>query len=891
MGERPNEGAMVATKESTPATLQCPILNVNNYNIWAIRLKAVFKVHGILEAIEPGVGTVVNAKKDDMAVALLYQAIPEELVLQVSQCKTSKEIWDSLKLRFVGADRVREARLQTLQSELESLKMNDTEGIDDFANKLSQLVSKANSLGSTFDDKTLVRKLLGSVPERFLAIVASIEQFADLNTMTFQEAIGRLKAFEERTKAKSSGPKTEQLMLTFDDWQARRKTEQGQGSGRGSGRQNTRGRGRGRGFGGRGRGQEHQGQFQSKKDKDKTKIKCFVCEKMGHYASECPLKPRQEESNLTEAREEGPALMMTVAVFLNEERVHPNQFEATEAGSWFLDNGASNHMTRNRGMFANLDRNITGRVRFGDGSCVNIEGKGSIILECKNGDQRILSDVYYIPTLKSNIISLGQLTEINYEIKMKKEHLWVYEESGAVLMKVSRTTNRLYKINLQVVQPACLHVNLDNQAWLWHARLGHLNFESIKDLTRRNLARGLPSITHPSQVCEFCLAGKQVRLPFPSKSGYRSSKSLELIYADVCGPISPTTHGGNRFLLLIVDDYSRYMWGYLIKAKSEVYECLKDFKSSIEQETSKKIKGLRTDNGGEFNSQKIKDLCAQSGICHQLTAPYSPQQNGVVERRNRTIIGMTRSLLKAMSLPQNFWGEGVLHAIYILNRSPTKALNNQTPYEAFKGRKPNIQHIRVFGCVGYVKVLTTDQRKLDDRCTKMVHLGTQPKTKAYRMFDPETGRIHVSRDVQFDETKAWNWEKDSETTEPRPKNFVIQDEQEVSYETRPNSPPQLESNRERREETEPESEPESPESTVKGRGPILPREPNDKDGPHDPSMAPEEGYDHTPIRGFKELGKVYNASENFHLLLSHDNVKDYQEKEIKGQIFLKLIVF
>ena len=171
--------------EHSKTALQCPMLTSTNYNIWAIRVKAVFRVHGILDALEPKEGTQVVDKQDHMAVALLFQAIPEELVFQVSQFNTAKEIWEALKTRYVGVDRVREARLQTLETEFESLKMKVNESVDDFAARLGKIVTEVNSLGTVYEDKKLVKKLLASVPDRYVAIVASIEQFTDLNIMSF----------------------------------------------------------------------------------------------------------------------------------------------------------------------------------------------------------------------------------------------------------------------------------------------------------------------------------------------------------------------------------------------------------------------------------------------------------------------------------------------------------------------------------------------------------------------------------------------------------------------------------------------------------------------------------------------------------------------------------
>ncbi|GJV36690.1 ribonuclease H-like domain, reverse transcriptase, RNA-dependent DNA polymerase [Tanacetum coccineum] len=178
---------------------------------------------------------------------------------------------------------------------------------------------------------------------------------------------------------------------------------------------------------------------------------------------------------------------------------------------------------------------------------------------------------------------------------------------------------------------------------------------------------------------------------------------------------------------------------------------------------------LRTDRGGEFTSNEFTQYCKVNGIARQLTAPYSPQQNGVVERRNRTIMSMTRCMMKATNMPQNFWAEAVRHAIHILNSVPTKALEDITPYEAIKKRKPNLENLRIFGCIAYAKVPSQHLTKLDDRSIKMVHLGSEQGSKAYRLYNPATHRICVSRDVKFKEDETWDWnEYISEHTDNEP---------------------------------------------------------------------------------------------------------------------------
>jgi transposase InsO family protein len=233
-------------------------------------------------------------------------------------------------------------------------------------------------------------------------------------------------------------------------------------------------------------------------------------------------------------------------------------------------------------------------------------------------------------------------------------------------------------VDLQVTQPVCLAAHGDDEAWLWHARFEHLSFDALKELARHGMVRGLPRIEHVGELCDSCLAGKQRRRSFPKTARYRADEQLELVHSDLCGPITPATHCGRKFFLLLVDDYSRYMWLYLLSSKAEAAAAIRQFKARVETETGKKLKVLRTDRGGEFNSIEFGLYCAKEGVQRHQTAPYSPQQNGVVERRNQTIVGMARSMLKGRNVPAAFWGEAVSTAVFILNRSPTKSLKGMT---------------------------------------------------------------------------------------------------------------------------------------------------------------------------------------------------------------------
>ncbi|KAD0338797.1 hypothetical protein E3N88_44430 [Mikania micrantha] len=546
-------------------------------------------------------------------------------------------------------------------------------------------------------------------------------------------------------------------------------------------------------------------------------------------------------------------------------------------------------MTGNRELFSVLDTSVGGEVRFGDNFCVEIEGRGSILLECKNGEQRLLTDILYIPYLKANVFSIGQAEEGGCEISIKDGVLAIFEQDGTLLMKTSRSPNRLYRISLKVGSPICLLSKAGDEAWLSHSRLGHVNFDTIKRLGTSSLVQGAPPIEHPSQLCEACLAGKHTRQSFPSRSNFRAEAPLDQVYADLCGPITPATNAGNRYILLFVDDHSRFMWPYMLKTKDEALEKFRIFKVLVENQYGKKIKVLRTDRGGEFTSNEFKAFCEQSGITRQLTAPYTPQQNGIVERRNQTVMSTTRSILNAMKMPQEFWAEAVGHSIYVLNRLPTKALKDQTPYEALKGNKPRVYHLKVFGCVGYVKTPSHFTKKLDDRSTAMVPLGIEPGTKAYRMYDVEGNRVVISRDVVFNETQSWDWNKHQAEDHSYQADFVLHTNPEKGPSTsdserqspEDSSPvrPQVGSPAQR---NSPLSAGEasssttgsifsSPKSTVAGRGPMLPESATRIYGSSDPSVAESETYDDTPPQGTKSLHEIYE------LLLTEGEPTSFKE--------------
>ncbi|RDX70427.1 hypothetical protein CR513_50318, partial [Mucuna pruriens] len=247
------------------------------------------------------------------------------------------------------------------------------------------------------------------------------------------------------------------------------------------------------------------------------------------------------------------------------------------------------------------------------------------------------------------------------------------------------------------------------------------------------MVKGMPHINHPIQLCEACLLGKHARRSFPKEAELRENEPLQIVHTNT----------------LV----------YFLKQKYEAFVIFKNFKALVEKESGYVIKALRSDRGGKFTSKEFNEFCEKNEIHRPLTVPRTPQQNGVVERKNRTILNMARCI----------------------------NVKGQTPEEAWSGVKPSVHHFRVFGCVSYAHVPNQGRSKLDDRSVKHVFIGYDANSKGYKLYNPNNGKMIVSRDIEFDEEEAWNWEKEEVTYDFLP--YYEEGDQEVVVPNEFTTPP------------------------------------------------------------------------------------------------------
>ena len=280
-----------------------------------------------------------------------------------------------------------------------------------------------------------------------------------------------------------------------------------------------------------------------------------------------------------------------------------------------------------------------------------------------------LKDVLYVPGFMQNLISVSQLLRDGYSINFHADVQ--ISRNGKFICSGSAYSN-LYYIhpisnqvnNTEAEQSSKKRKCSSNDSYLWHLRLGHINPNRIQRLIQDGPLGSLR--LEEWSPCESCLMGKMTKRPFTHKAE-RAKEILNLIHTDVCGPMTTPARGGYEYFITFTDDNSRYGYVYLMRRKSDSFEKFKECKAEVERQTGKLIKALRSDRGGEYLLGEFKDYLVHQGIVSQLTAPGTPQQNGVAERRNRTLLEMVRSMMSHASLPISFWGYALETAAYILN--------------------------------------------------------------------------------------------------------------------------------------------------------------------------------------------------------------------------------
>uniref|UniRef100_A0A2N9F7W8 Integrase catalytic domain-containing protein n=1 Tax=Fagus sylvatica TaxID=28930 RepID=A0A2N9F7W8_FAGSY len=413
--------------------------------------------------------------------------------------------------------------------------------------------------------------------------------------------------------------------------------------------------------------------------------------------------------------------------------------------TWLTDSGASDHITAN---LNNLNQLIPFKgpeqVSVGNGQNLPIQNIGNTQLHTKLHHFR-LRNVFHVPRIASNLLSVHKLClHNNCSCYFDSNKLLVQDLPTGRILYQGQSENGVYPIHSSsflksVYNKFAFNSSLSaaNNWLLWHTRLGHPSasilhsvFPSLKSCNPLN---NKSHLLH----CQHCLAGKMHKLPFPT-SVPKSEFPLHVLHVDLWGPAPIQSYNGFKYYLVIVDDYTKFCWVYLLKNKSDTFTTFQQFKAMAEKHYNSSIHFLRTDCGGEFTSTAFNSYCANSGIIHHLTCPHTPQQNGVAERKHRHLIQTTLALLSQSGLSLSYWSYALATASHLINKLPTPLLNMSSPWEQLHNVKPNLSYLKTFGCKCFPLLTPYNTYKLQPKTTSCIFLGYPPTTKGYLCQDPIT---------------------------------------------------------------------------------------------------------------------------------------------------------
>ncbi|CAB4020330.1 Retrovirus-related Pol poly from transposon TNT 1-94 [Paramuricea clavata] len=730
-------------------------LNGKNYQSWKYNVKLVLMERGLwgftqegkeIPPDEDATNAVKNAfqLRSDKAYSLIALNVEKHLQIHISSTTDPLAAWTNLQKQF---EFVSVTQVVRLNRKFYAATMEEGGDLMKHLTYMTSLAEQQREMEEDISSKKFATVVLGSLPKSYDNLLTSLNarkaeelEWDNIKGLLIEEYLKRKEKFENNksdnallTNRKSYMSRGRNYDRRRHDYKPSWNTNKG--------------------------GDTLTPVAQQQRDDGRARnILCFKCNKAGHIARNCPLNNRKggnkgEHSKLAEGG--GVALISSTG----------------NSNEWYVDSAATKHMTNRKDLIINYTQYQTPvNIYLGDNTCIKALGEGMVKLYTQNDNTFYLElhKVLNVPMLAKNLLSVPAMASMGAKVSFDDEKCVVSkEEKEYVIGKL--VDGMLYTVNpVEFSHPTTEPLDM------WHQRFGHLNNGYVNQLMKNDMVTGM-MYDESKQVekdCKGCSMGKMHKNPFPKASLHRASRPYEIIHTDICGPMQVESIGGSRYLVTFTDDYSRYAVAYFIKKKDEALTKFKEFVNYVENQDGNhnKVKILRSDNGGEYRSNSFSKFCTEKGIVQQFTCPYTPEQNAVAERINRTILESARSMIYHANLPLVFWAEACNTAVYLHNRSPTVALKDKTPHECLFGEKTDVSNLKVFGCMCYVHIPDSNRRKLDQKSYEAIFVGYPTGTKGYKVYDVKRRKSMISRDVQFLEKKFHNFEN--------PKNDFVFKQQE-----------------------------------------------------------------------------------------------------------------
>lgn len=689
--------------------------NGTGYDHWKFRMEILLDQHEVKICIE-GEKTDPTAeflKKDKKCKSIIIQCIANSHLQYVKDKTTGFQMWDALEKVF---QRKGVASQLYLRRKLLTMKHNDNDSLESHYIKFDETIRELKSVGASLEDMDVVCHLLLTLPKSYDSIVTALETL-DADKLKLEFVKGKLLDHEMKKKNQCE-MKTNDSAAFYSGSKVFKQ------------------------------GKEGKGKFS--RNMTTGFFKCHNCGKPGHKRAECRYKKQAHEVNHELLEEKHVAF----PVFSINERVGVS---STNKVRWYIDSAATDHLVNDLELFSTIE-DIESPIKIYVAKTKEFliaSKRGSIFVNlesCSSFKTAEIKNVLYVKELRHNLLSVQRLVKEGLKVVFDENTATIEKQS--IALAYGRRVNNMFVIEFEVMSNA--HANMCSDIDIWHERLGHLGYSNLLKLSKNNMVNNLnfgkKIEINQSEKCGVCIESKMSKLPFRKKADHYTKRPLEMVHSDICGPIDPVTHDCKRYFVTFLDDYTHFTMVYLLENKSDIFECFKNYEAIVTSKFNLKISVLVCDNGREYFSNNFKTFCASKGIQFHNTIPYTPELNGVAERLNRTILEKARAMIIHSKLNKSFWGEAVLCATYLLNRSPTATLENVTPAELFYNRKPDLKNLKVFGCLAYRHIPKEKLKgKFDSRSDLNIMVGYTHN--GYRLWNIKQNKVITGRDVIFLENK------------------------------------------------------------------------------------------------------------------------------------------
>ena len=712
-------------------------------------------------------------KKDDAkARNALGKVIPSSTYMEISSLKDFQKMWKKVE------ERIEEITMHTrsnLKGRLNTMYCNERGNVITHLNEMESIYQQLASRNAMISDEDYVDTLIRSLPQSYSTLTSSIlainRKMKMAVTPTEIKDVVRKEYEARQTSQAAKNRKPDEVALNAD------------ARGRG------RGRRRGRGGGGRGRGGNRQGGGERSErgddEKEPPKFTCFNCGGKGHKSAACPSprKPRGEKLDDRKGKETAAAAVddeawiafipeistsaedveteIDVSTY-SEEIPLPEPTETTPEKAFanppadrrtnnaltaeILDSGCTRHMTPDRHRLANYREIPPKSICAANQESFSAIGMGDMTIHLPNGattTQIKLRDVLYAPNMGSTLISVAKIDDAGYSATFASGKCVIRNPQDQIIAQVPKLQS-LYRLETDLTFALSAEsLTIDEL----HRRHGHVAHSTLRKMITDGLISGIKLKDAPETPCKPCLLAKAKKKPLPtSRSGNRATKFGELVYSDVWGPATTRTIGHAEYYVIFVDDAKRWITVDLMRKKSEVFDNYKAYEAWLKTQFDADLRTFQSDKGGEYTSHEFQQHTKSKGTIHRFSVHDVHGQNRVPERAHYTLLDGVRALLTASGLPAALWGEALKHMVWIRNRSPAKALDGMTPYEALYGQKPTLKGVREWGSLCWV---TRKGSKIHARAEEGRWIGFDGSSKGHRIYWPTRRTISVEYDVNF----------------------------------------------------------------------------------------------------------------------------------------------